>query len=362
LWANDWIHMRHTWHTRHMSWGRVVSSCLASVAVGGCAVVAIGMSQAASKPSASRSTTSVAVPTARPAVLAPVDDATPSAPVVTSPAPRVRTTHAPARPTTSAVVAPTTSRPAVTTSAARRVAGPVAVATTHRVVSHPAPRPVAKPATRTSAHAAPKPAATGSKLPLHYTTGSATRVITVVARSHGSTTAKLQAWSKVSGGWRKYGSAVTAHVGAQGLTTHTSESKSATPIGSFTLTQAFGRRSDPGTALPYFKTRPSDWWISQSGRLYNTHQRCSSGCSFTRGDPNEHLYYETPYYNYAVVIDANTRNAPGGVHQGKGSAFFLHVTDGHPTAGCVAISQSKLVSLMRWLRPSAHPRMLIGVT
>ena len=121
---------------------------------------------------------------------------------------------------------------------------------------------------------------------------------------------------------------MTAHVGAQGLTTHTSESKSATPIGSFTLTQAFGRYSDPGTALPYFKTRPSDWWISQAGSLYNTHQRCSSNCRFNRGSPNEHLYYETPYYNYAVVIDANTRNAPGGVHQGRGSAFFLHVTDG----------------------------------
>lgn len=37
------------------------------------------------------------------------------------------------------------------------------------------------------------------------------------------------------------------------------------------------------------------------------------------------------------------------------------MTDGTATAGCVAISQSKLISLMRWLRPSAHPRILIGV-
>jgi L,D-peptidoglycan transpeptidase YkuD (ErfK/YbiS/YcfS/YnhG family) len=196
---------------------------------------------------------------------------------------------------------------------------------------------------------------------LHLRTYDATRVITVTARSTYSTTATLQAWTKVSGGWRRYGSAVMAHVGADGLSTHPSESRSATPIGSFSLTQAFGRNANPGTGLPYLHTRPSDWWISQAGPLYNTHQRCSANCRFNRGSPNEHLYYETPYYNYAVVIDYNTRNAPGGVRQGAGSAFFLHVTDGYATAGCVAIPQSKLVPLMRWLTPGAHPRILIGV-
>jgi L,D-peptidoglycan transpeptidase YkuD (ErfK/YbiS/YcfS/YnhG family) len=197
-------------------------------------------------------------------------------------------------------------------------------------------------------------------LPLRYYTGNATRIITVVARSSHSTTATLQPWTKVAGGWRKQGRAVTAHVGADGLTAHPSESRSATPIGSFTLTQAFGRRSDP-TRLPYFQTKPSDWWISQRGSLYNTHQRCSSHCPFSRGAPNEHLYYETPYYDYAIVIDYNTRNAPGGVRQGAGSAFFLHVTDGSATGGCVAISESKLLSILHWLTPTAHPRILIGV-
>jgi L,D-peptidoglycan transpeptidase YkuD (ErfK/YbiS/YcfS/YnhG family) len=183
-------------------------------------------------------------------------------------------------------------------------------------------------------------------------------VITVTAASTRSTVATLQAWTKAAGGgWFKYGSAVTAHVGADGLSSSPSEFRSATPIGSFTLTQAFGYYGNPGTSLHYFKTNAADWWISEPGPLYNTHQHCWSGCAFTRGDPNEHLYYETPYYNYAVVI-----NTPSGqAAYPHGSAFFLHVTDGRPTAGCVAISQSKLVSLMRWLAPSTHPRILIGV-
>ena len=62
-----------------------------------------------------------------------------------------------------------------------------------------------------------------------------------------------------------------------------------------------------------------------------------------------------------MVIDYNTRNAPGGVKQGAGSAFFLHVTDHRPTAGCVAIPKYRLTKLMAWLRPYTHPRILIGV-
>ncbi|HVU92056.1 MAG TPA: L,D-transpeptidase family protein [Jatrophihabitans sp.] len=216
------------------------------------------------------------------------------------------------------------------------------------------------PTTHTPHHA---PAAAATRLPLDAPAGSARQVITVVAPSTSSTRATVQAWRKVSGGWARVGPAVPAWVGSAGLSTHTSEGRSATPIGSFTLTRAFGADADPGTRLPYTRTTPDDWWISQPGKLYNTRQRCAARCDFTRGDPNEHLYFETPYYDYAVVIDYNTRNAPGGVRQGAGSAFFLHV---HPdgtgaTAGCVAIPSDQLVRIMRWLAPAQNPRILIGV-
>jgi L,D-peptidoglycan transpeptidase YkuD (ErfK/YbiS/YcfS/YnhG family) len=205
--------------------------------------------------------------------------------------------------------------------------------------------------------------ASAHRLPLGLTTGRATQVLTALAPSAGSTQGRLQAWRKVDGGWRKVGPAVPAWFGADGLSRHAGESTSATPIGSFTLTQAFGYSPDPGTALPYLHTRPDDWWISQAGTEYNTHQRCASGCGFTQGDPNENLYRTRPYYEYAAVIDYNTRNAPGGVRAGAGSAFFLHV---HPagagaTAGCVAVPRDQLLRVLRWLNPSSHPRILIGV-
>ena len=118
-----------------------------------------------------------------------------------------------------------------------------------------------------------------------------------------------------------------------------------------------GSAGDPGTGLPYFQTGPADWWVSDvNSPLYNTHQRCSS-CPFDTG-VSENLYAAGYVYSYAVVIDYNT--SP--VRRGAGSAFFLHVSDGSATTGCVSIPEDELVSIMRWLTPSAHPRILIGVT
>lgn len=246
--------------------------------------------------------------------------------------------------------APTSSTPARAAGTPRTTSPTSSTRTSPgKSASHPAP---------SSGSTSARPSV--SRLPLGLRTADARQVITVVAPSSSSTTATLQAWRKVSGAWSRVGPAVDAHLGSDGIG-RASESTSRTPAGSFTLTQAFGHDANPGTALPYTRTTPADWWISQPGPLYNTRQRCASGCDFTRGDPNEHLYYETPYYDFAVVIDYNTVNAPGGVRQGAGSAFFLHVSVGAPTAGCVSIPKADLARIMRWLEPSQHPRILLGV-
>jgi len=250
------------------------------------------------------------------------------------------------------VVAPSTTRPAsrprTTPTSTHRA--PAATPTDPATKAAPPPAPTSK---------AP-PAPRGQSLPLGYSTGNATRVITVVASSRGSTTATLQAWNKAAGGgWLRYGSGITAHLGSAGLTPTPSEDVSATPMGSFTLTQAFGALANPGTGLPYFKTDSADWWVSdRNSTYYNTHYRCSaSSCPFDTG-AGENLLGAGSVYNYAVVIDANRFPKPVSPN---GSAFFFHVTNGKATAGCVAIPQSTLVTLMKWLTPSAHPRMLIGV-
>jgi L,D-peptidoglycan transpeptidase YkuD (ErfK/YbiS/YcfS/YnhG family) len=195
-------------------------------------------------------------------------------------------------------------------------------------------------------------------LPIRGSTASATQLISVAAVSTKATRATLQAWSKTASGWVRVGPAVPAWLGHGGMTAHASENFNGTPIGSFTITQAFGNNSDPGTKLPYFRSGPDDWWSGDSSSpTYNSHQHCApTACPFKTTD-SENLYDAGWVYGYAVVIDYNTRPAV----TGKGSAFFLHVTEDKPTQGCVSIARTELVRILRWLDPAAHPRILMGI-
>ena len=169
-------------------------------------------------------------------------------------------------------------------------------------------------------------------------------VITVVAAStvvdHGDPAGVGQA----AAGWTPHGAAITAHVGSAGLTTPSER----VGVGDADrqLRADRGPSATTRTRAPRCRItrrrRPTGGSRSTAGRTHRSTTRCRPARRRARspsGDnPNEHLYYETPYYNYAVVIEYNT-TAP--VVQGGGSAFFLHVTDGTPTAGCVSIPQAE---------------------
>jgi L,D-peptidoglycan transpeptidase YkuD (ErfK/YbiS/YcfS/YnhG family) len=262
-------------------------------------------------------------------------------------------TESSAMPSDSVSLAPSVTAPTTLSATAAATTAPQNPAPPQSDTTSPAP-PRAPPVPRSSAAAVPR----GQELPLNLSTGAASKVITVTAASTAATAATLQAWNAApGGGWLPYGAAVAAHLGTGGLTTQPSETKPATPIGSFTLTQAFGSAANPGTPLPYFRTDPSDWWVSDANSpLYNTHQRCSTGCPFNTA-AGENLYQAGFVYTYAVVIDYN--RSP--VTPGAGSAFFLHVSNGSATVGCISIPEANLIAIMDWLTPASQPRILIGV-
>jgi L,D-peptidoglycan transpeptidase YkuD (ErfK/YbiS/YcfS/YnhG family) len=144
-----------------------------------------------------------------------------------------------------------------------------------------------------------------------------------------------------------------AYVGVHGVGL-TSEGLGRTPAGVFTLTQAFGNEANNGTRLAYFRAGPDDWWDENpASAQYNRHVISP----VSPGGESENLYDAGAAYAHAVVINYNTDP----VIKGAGSGFFLHVSFGAPTHGCVAISASELNLVMRWLRPSLHPVISIGV-
>ena len=193
-------------------------------------------------------------------------------------------------------------------------------------------------------------------LPLAVSPGDSTQVVTVTAPSAGSTVGQLAGWELRAEGWARVLGPVTARLGSGGIGA-ASEGSTRTPAGTYTLTEAFGRLRDPGTALPYRVIDQQDWWVSDTtSRLYNQHTRCAAGsCSF-RESAGENLWQQGWVYDLAVVIDYNRQGVPG-----AGSAFFVHVTNGSPTAGCVAVDRDSMAALLRWLRPTARPLISLGV-
>src|SRR3712207_9118195 len=51
-----------------------------------------------------------------------------------------------------------------------------------------------------------------------------------------------------------------------------SEGSTRTPAGDFRMTEAFGRRTDPGTRMPWFTATTRDWWDGNvDSPTYNRH-------------------------------------------------------------------------------------------
>ena len=210
-------------------------------------------------------------------------------------------------------------------------------------------------ATSASRGSAPAAAPSSAGLPLGVDPGSSTQVVTVVAPSPGATSAKLTAWELGPNGWTAVLGPVSARLGSAGVG-RASESSPRTPAGTFTLSEAFGRAGNPGTGLPYRVVDGDDWWVSDvDSARYNQYVECArESCDFDTS-VSENLA-EQAAYQHAVVIDYNRGGAPG-----AGSGFFLHVSNGAPTLGCVAIDVGSLVVLLRWLDPAARPLIAIGV-
>ena len=180
------------------------------------------------------------------------------------------------------------------------------------------------------------------------------QVVTVQAASAHSTTAALDLWSRsADGSYRHVYGPVRAFVGSAGVGP-TREGLSRTPAGVFTLTQAFGNQATTATKLPYFRAGVRDWWDENpASATYNRHVVRTR----SPGGNSENLYYAGRAYASAVVINYNTKP----VVKGAGSGFFLHVSTGGPTAGCVSVPTAPLAAILRWLDPARSPRISIGV-
>lgn len=178
--------------------------------------------------------------------------------------------------------------------------------------------------------------------------GNATQVISVVGV--GGSDAKMDVYQRTAAGWHPVAVGISAFIGAAGMSPQTHDGQMKTPMGVHTLDFAFGTAPNPGGGLQYVQVGPNHWWDGDmESPTYNTMQVCEeSQCPFDTDPSSGTENLEIPQYVHAVVMGVNKERVPG-----NGGAFFLHATDGGPTAGCVAIDDAKLVEIMRWLQPGA---------
>jgi L,D-peptidoglycan transpeptidase YkuD (ErfK/YbiS/YcfS/YnhG family) len=195
----------------------------------------------------------------------------------------------------------------------------------------------------------------GAEVPeLRAITGG--QAIVVRATAYGRTSATLTAYDAGGDHRRVVFGPWTAYVGRAGIAAvgEKREGDGRTPAGTYGFEFMFGVDPDPGVRLPFRRvTGPNIVWDDDpaSGH-YN--QWVDTNSADAGASPE--AMYVRPQYNLGAVIAYNTARTPG-----FGSAIFLHVSAGRPTAGCVALPSAQLRQLLLWLDPARSPVIAISV-
>ena len=187
--------------------------------------------------------------------------------------------------------------------------------------------------------------------------GSAEQVLAVLADGYGKTTATFTAYERAGGSWKQVFGPWDARVGVNGFAPLGAkrEGDGRTPSGAYGFDFFFGVDPDPGVHFVYRLVRSTTivWDDDPASPLYNQWVDTTTQNPGVRPEP----MYNLPAYTYGAVIAYNAARTPG-----LGSAIFLHVSTGRPTAGCVALPASELIAVLRWLDPSRAPRIVMGTT
>jgi L,D-peptidoglycan transpeptidase YkuD (ErfK/YbiS/YcfS/YnhG family) len=189
-------------------------------------------------------------------------------------------------------------------------------------------------------------------------TDGAVQLVTVVAPSGSATVASVTAWRRAGRCWHAVLGPWIGRVGVSGIHAHKREGDGATPLGIFDFySTIYGNAPNPGVHLHFRRLRCGDWWDEDADSpVYNTFEQvhCDVTPPFADG-ASEPLWVSPTSYAAFAVIGYNATRVPG-----RGSAIFLHVSVGEPTAGCVALARPLLDRLLDWLRLGLHPRIAIA--
>jgi L,D-peptidoglycan transpeptidase YkuD (ErfK/YbiS/YcfS/YnhG family) len=184
------------------------------------------------------------------------------------------------------------------------------------------------------------------------------QLITVEAVTERTSYAELRVWRRAGGCWLPAGGPYAARLGWNGLSADRREGDGTTPAGTFRIhATMYGNEANPGVRFRYRRVRCGDWWDEDpASPTYNTFQHVPCGRRPPFRAASEGMWQNPRAYPFLAVIEFNMRP----VVPGRGSGIFLHAQTGRATNGCISLSRTHLLRVLRWLRPAATPSITIG--
>lgn len=182
------------------------------------------------------------------------------------------------------------------------------------------------------------------------------QLLVAIAEQPGDAQVSLFAVEKVDEEWKIKIGPLAAGIGDNGFAApgQKVEGDGKSPTGLFKLGTLFTYENQVETKMPFTQSTSEDKWIDDPESAdYNRHVRGE-----TSAKSYENLKLTSDAYKYCMVIEYNTNP----VVKGKGSAIFFHLRNSETgtTAGCVAISESDMVQILKWLDPEEDPMILMG--
>lgn len=178
----------------------------------------------------------------------------------------------------------------------------------------------------------------------------------------------LQRYEKVNETWTKVGTSINIVIGRNGLgwgkglhTTPTNaqyikqEGDGKAPAGLFSLGHGFGySTTDFNMFFPYNTYKTTDHCVDDSNsQWYN--QIIDAKTTAKDYKSFEHMKLRNNLYKYGITVNHN----PNQIAQG-GSCIFIHIKNksGKGTAGCTAMKENEIVTILKWLKEEDKPLLL----